>query len=347
MKSFFKRSVISIVVLGMAGSSYAAMSHMSNSNNAGWAPRFTGFFIGVDGLDLRAQNGDLDYITYSPNFTPGSFSTSAVSTSYQWNWRIYGGIKFTDNDDITVSWMSLKNNNSDSVVIPSGTTTALRWLDQQATWSSASASADFTLNDGYLVWGHTVNFNNPWSVRYAAGVEYVKLDADLDVTGASSSSTVILAYEGDSHTQGWGPRVEFDATYHLPYNFALFANTNAALLASTRKISLDAALDTNTTTTPNIFSSYFDTRHVIIPRLGMRLGASYSLVWGQAGGEGASCSALTLDVGWQADAFIHAIERPEDGYINSTTTSVMAETKTSNFTDQGWFIGLKFSSDWL
>jgi hypothetical protein len=348
MKSFFRKSIISMFVMGLAGTS--VVSHAgAQSNSAMWSPHFTGWFIGVDGLYLRPENGDLDYVTLFPAsaFSGGSFQTQNISTDYKWSWRFYGGIKFTDNDDLTFSWLRMRASDNDSVGVPVDNSSQPRWQDTQ-TWDNVSGDVDFDLDEIYLVWGHTINFNNPWTVRYAAGVEYAKLNSDFTITGQDISNGFDgTGFVADSHTRGFGPRFEFDMTYHLPCNFALFGNANAALLVSTRKISQVAIEGSDEDRDLN--SSYFSTRHVVIPKFGARLGASYTYIFGQSGGEGACLSALTIDAGWQFDSYIHAIERPEStGFSTDTLTALssgtFADTKTSNFGDQGFFIGLKYSS---
>ena len=341
MKSFFKKSVISMFVMGMAGSAVAAHGYV----NQAWSPSYTGFFIGLEGLDLRPENGDLDYVTVFPGTASGTFNTNAVHTGYQWGWRLYGGIRFTDNDDITLSWMRLNADDSASTTNVSGVIMAPRFLDDTTAWTGASARIDNELTDIYGVWGHSIHFNNPWSIRYAAGFEYAKIDSDLNITGSSTTTTFDGAgYNSTSHFKGFGPRVEFDMTYHLPYNFALFSNTNAALLVATRKIAQNGNFRT---VTPIYNTSYFSTRHVVVPKFGERLGVSYTWIFGQAGGEGVALSALKIDAGWQVESYIHAVERPEGfGFVDGSTVDGFgfANTKTSNFGDQGFFIGLEYSS---
>jgi hypothetical protein len=342
MKSFFKKSVISMFVMGMAGTSFA-MHNSVNQSGAAWSPHMTGWFIGVDGLDLRPENGDLDYATLFPAVSSGSFSTQSISPDYQWSWRLYGGIKFTDNDDITLSWLRMRANDNESVGIPVNNSAQPRFGFSD-NWTGISGKVDFDLDNAYLVWGHTINFNNPWSVRYAAGFEYAKLNSDMTVTETNTSFEGV-GYTADSHLNGYGPRVEFDMTYHLPYNFALFADANAALLSSTRKISQFGQFGSTNPANETLNSSYFSTRHVVIPHFGERLGVSYTCIFGQAGGEGASLSALTIDAGWQVDTYIHAIERPVESFGDfADFSSTFATTKTSNFGDQGFFIGLKYSA---
>jgi len=359
MKSFFKRSAISLVVIGMAGSVYAKAPVQNNNS---WSPQVTGVFLGVEGLDLRPQNGDLDYVTVFPTVTGGSFNTNSISTSYHWGWRVYGGIKVTENDDLTLSYMQLNNSNSNSVSPDFATTgmeSAPRWLTSLGLtdneWMSVNGHVNFRLNDAYAVWGHTINFNNPWSIRFAGGVEWATIKSNMTVTAQSDfpfpPGLGTVGFESKSNTRGVGPRAEMDMTYHLPYGFALFGNLNGALLASTRDISLDP---TNTVDTDGFFfSSNFSNRHVVIPKFGMRLGVNYAYTWGQAGGEGCRATTLMVDAGWQAESYIHAIERPEDGFtgailaLQRETDGTFAETKTSNFSDSGLFVGVTLGTDWM
>jgi hypothetical protein len=336
MKSFLKKTAISMLVMGMAGTSFAAMSH----NTAMWSPHMNGWFIGVDGLDIRPMNGDLDFVSINPT-SHGSYYSQAISTDYQWSWRLYGGIKFTDNDDITLSWIRMRADDSNSVGILEGNGGIPKWLDNSS-WDSISGKVDFDLDDVYGVWGHTINFNNPWSVRFAAGLDYVRLNSDMTVNAVViDSSNGSIGNTAHSHLRGFGPRVEFDATYHLPYNFALFANANAALFMSERKISIYPNVSPDIES--DFFSTSFSTRHVVVPKFGMRLGASYGWMFGQSGGEGGSVSTLTIDAGWQVESYIHAIERPDGDFFDESFQT----TQASNFGDQGLFVGIKYSSDWL
>lgn len=328
-------------VMGMAGTSFAMSNSNANQSNAMWSPHLTGWFIGVDGLWLKPQNGDLDYVTLFPSVTNGSFSTQSISPDYQWSWRLYAGLKFTDNDDLTLSWLRMRADDSESVGIPTGNSSASRWLS--GTSSSIYGKVDFDLDNVYFVLGHTVNFNNPWSVRFAGGVEYAKLNSDMTVTSTNSSFEGV-GFTADSHLRGFGPRVEMNMTYHLPYNFALFGDANAALLVSTRKIQQYGDFGTATTNNFTLNSSYFSTRHVVVPHFGSRLGVSYTWIFGQSGGEGASLSSLMIDAGWQVDSYIHAIERPVEAFGDTEFSSSFATTKVSNFGDSGFFLGLKYTS---
>jgi hypothetical protein len=171
-----------------------------------------------------------------------------------------------------------------------------------------------------------------------------------------TASVETIGFASNSNLNSIGPRIELDATYHLPHGFALFANANAALLVGNRNISLNPInenLDDIVTDDLPFFN--YTNRHVVVPKAGMRLGASYSIVWGQAGAEGVACSttSLIINAGWQAEAYVHAIERPVDELsagerlaFQSGGTGI-SSTKTSNFGDSGFFVGIQLGTNWM
>jgi hypothetical protein len=374
MKSFFKRSAISMIVLGITGSAYAAVPNNPN-NWSNWSPQYSGVFLGVEGLYLEPRNGDLDYVTVIPSSPGESFTTSNINTDYDWSWRIYGGIKFTENDDITLSWLQSNESDNEHLAL-AGTESDVLSAPRFHfifPWDNITGHASFDLDDAYLVWGHTIHFNNPWSVRFAAGLEYAKIDSDLRVTANDTEADLPIGYTGfeaKSDTKGFGPRVEFDMIYGFGCGFNAFANFNAALLVSSRDVSLNPVVPSVTitdeeegeTTTFDFFSSDYSKRHVVIPKFGARLGVGYTYIFGQAGAEGCG-TALTINVGWQVESYIHAIERPSDGFSDvtfdeepippalqqepETLFGAFNHTKTSNFGDQGPFIGIQVSTGWL
>jgi hypothetical protein len=359
MKSFFKKTAVSMIVLGMAGSSYAAMSSTANTS---WSPHMKGWFIGIDALDLQPRNDDLDFVTVFPNTSTGAVNTKAISPDYDWGFRLFGGIKFGDNDDLTLGWTRFHTNDSSSISDPAGSTPGSlgvsqpRWLFSD-NWKNINAKVNFDLDDVWLVMGHTINFNNPWSVRFAGGLEYAKLDSDMQVQATygflENGVFETYGFENTLDLKGIGPRVEGNAVYHLPYNFALFMDANAALLISRRDIALNTL---NSAGISDVFPSVtFSTRHVVVPHLGMRIGGNWSYYFGQAGGEG-TCNVVTLEAGWQADTYIDAIERVNGSSSNSIATRLAQQraffssnttTKVTNYSNQGLFLGVNFSSNWF
>lgn len=338
MKSLFKQTAISLVVFGMAGSIYAAVSKHDNSC---WEAQLSGAFIGVEGLDLQVQNTP-DYITVFPG-DGGNFVTRKIPATYQWNWRVYGGILFTKNDDITLSWMQLRTSNQNSFINSNDVLIGPRWQVVDF-WENISGRAIYDLDDVYAVWGHTINLNNPWSVRFAAGVEYARLNNRITVVENILSQGINdIGFASKSRLSGIGPRTELRATLHLPHCLALFGDANAALLASKRITSLRPFNDESDAALSSVETH---NRFVVVPKIGIRLGVSYSHVYGLAGAEGTLCrlNTLSIEAGWQAESYIHAIEHVAGNNFNA---SGFADTGVVNFGDQGVFVGLKFSSDWM
>jgi len=317
MKSFLKRSAIGLAVLGITCSANASMF---NSH---------GYFIGVEGLSLRPMNGDLDW--FYVNTSSGGERIGAISTDHDWGWRLFGGLKFGDNEDLTLSWTRLRSSSSDSEDFDA-IGNNIRFVDTSAT--EARAKVNFDLDEVYGVMGHTINFNNLWSLRVAGGLTFARIDSDMKVSLDSSNASDVSSATAKSRLRGWGPRAEADVGYRLNPNFALFANGNTSLLVADRNTSVDFFSSGDFT-----HEYDFSGRNVVVPKLGMRLGVSYSCMMGQAGSEGAGTS-VTIAAGWQVESYIHAIERYQ-------TFNDLPDTTVSNFGDQGVFLGIAFNSGWM
>lgn len=287
-----------------------------------------------------------------PNIDTGAIDNAAIKPSYKWDWRIFGGVKFCDHEDITLSWLRFHTSDSNSIGTPTSLTAGIpgvtfpRWLDDD-TWMNVNASVTFNLDEAYGVYGHTVNVN-AWSMRFAGGVEWAKLHSTMTDHATSFTTGDVFGYQAKSKLRGVGPRVEFDLAYHLPYGFAVFGDTNLAMLIGTR----DVYLDSQDTLFGFFPGDNFGTRHVTIPKLGAKLGLAYTYAFGQLGGEGAggTLSTVSLAAGWEGDAYIHAVERPVDGSVVFTSAGsgiANMDTKVSNYSDQGLFLGVKLSCDWV
>lgn len=343
MQGIFRKSAVGLAILGFAGAASAGMWH--------------GVFFGVDGVDLQPRNGDLDFVSVVPNTTPGTIDTDAVHASYGWGWRIYGGFNFCHHNDFVASWLHQHTNNHSDSLSPVGSslgsaaTSNVRWLGQN-TFNDIAAKINFDLDDVYGVFGHSLMIGN-WGVRFGGGIEWAKLNSRMQDAGTISGS--VYGYENHSNMHGVGPRVDFDFAYHLTHGFNAFARTSAALLIASRDINLETLDDKNAVELNNYD---FSVRHVIVPRIGIKMGIGYTYA-GAVGGEGsASTTSFTVEAGWQADTYIHAVERPEGfgdnnfvvsgngtNYLNANSANV--STKVSNYGSQGFFLGARISTNWM
>lgn len=80
MKSFFKQSAISMIILGgIAGSAHAMHANHHAQGGPFFAPTSHGFFVGLEALRLRPENGDLDVsITFNTAGEEGTIFTQSI-----------------------------------------------------------------------------------------------------------------------------------------------------------------------------------------------------------------------------------------------------------------------------
>lgn len=345
MQGIFKKSAIALAIFGFAGAASAGF--------------VSGAFFGGEGLDLQARNGDLDFVTVLGTGT-SPIGTVGLHPTYAWGWRLFGGLLFCNNNDATFSWLRYRHTNDNDFGTPVSPTaldtplpSILRFMGPEP-WSNIFADVDFQLDDAYLVFGHTVNLG-AWSVRFAGGAEYAKIHNDMTVQGIEetvNSGLQILdelnGYDVESHFHGFGPRVELDFVYHLPYGLSAFAKPNVALIIGSRNIEVTNIFP-DPENSDSLLDYEFTNRRVVIPKLGIKLGLGFTYAMGDVGGEGGIAGpfnncGLTIEAGWQADTYIHAVERPE-GFTTLTANNL--HTRTSNFGIQGFFVGAILGTNWL
>lgn len=321
-----RKTTLSLFIIGFCN------THSSIAGTMG--PVKTGcsgnrLFAGAEALYLQPRNDDLDYTTYLvDNYT----KTLNTHLDYDWGFRLYGGVKFANNNDITIAWQRLHTRDNDMLLGNGDIAIEPRWLNLAA-WASVQSENIFDYDEVSGVFAHTHDFNNAWLIRYGAGAEYAEIDSRLTVNGIEQT---IQGHTNISNFQGFGPRIEADVFYNFYREFNVFASANSALLIGSRDVSLLAHH-------PFGVSRDFSDRNTIVPKLGLRIGLDYQRPFGLIG-DGAA-STIDFQVGWQAETYIDAIERPSTGLVGGEGVVILPQR--SNYSNQGLFFGMKLTSGCL
>ncbi|WP_419420517.1 Lpg1974 family pore-forming outer membrane protein [Legionella sp. D16C41] len=294
----------------------------------------TSLFVGINALYLQPRNDDLDYVTV---FTNRPTYTSNVDLNYDWGFNLFGGIKFYNNNDLTVSWQRLHTSDH-NVTFPSEEfAVEPRWLPQGA-WTSVLGRARFDYDEVSGVIAHTSLFNNGWLIRYGIGADYAEIDSRFLVYATTDTVTVNRGFTNTSVFHGVGPRIEGDVFYNLYQELNVFASANAALLIGSREFYLSAQRSSDS-------SRYFDDRLTQVPKLGLRVGLDYKYPIGLL--STGKRAVIDFQVGWQAETYFDAIERPSTGVIGGEGSLSTFLPRTSNYNNQGLFFGVALSTDCL
>lgn len=341
----FKKSVLALAALGFASTSFAGV--------------FTGIFGGIEGTYLQARNDDLRFVTVYPGLITGDITK--IDNIYlpgdnnDWSYRLFGGMNFCGGEDVTFSFFIFNTSDSRAIPDPVGTNTLPgisqpRWLPSNP-FSNIHGKIVNRLSDYYLEFGHTWSIAEPWTLRVAGGAEYTHLDSNMTVQGTLPTPTIpATGYESRSGLRAVGPRIAIGSNYNVPYGLSVFARGNAALLVGHRNITLDTLYTTPTNAFP---SFYYKQRIPVVPKFGIRAGIGYQQTFGVVGGEGGASPTGTtfrVEAGWQAEAFIHAIERPAGNTSSRQALSPIVnntDTVMSNYTYEGPFVTLSMNTYWL
>lgn len=297
----------------------------------------TSYFAGIDALYLQPRNDDLDYVgVFNPN---GSFQISNLDPDFQWGFRLYTGKEFNNSNDVTLSWQHLHSSNSgdtlgglDSPIFP-------KWLFVSI-WQNIHGHATFDYDEVYAVLAHTQNLQSPWQVRYGFGPEYARIHSEINVSAFNLNSSIAVGHSDASHFNGIGPRFEGNLFYNLNKSLNVFINANTALLIGDRDVSLNATDKIDNT------SKIYSGHNTVVPKVGLQLGINYSQPIGIIGGAGNVATTIDLQAGWQTETYFSAIEHAETGIIGGEGASLLT-TKTSNYNNQGVFLGGKLRTNCL
>ncbi|HFL3390223.1 TPA: Lpg1974 family pore-forming outer membrane protein, partial [Legionella pneumophila] len=102
-----RKTTLSLFIIGFCNTQSSIAGTMGPVNTGCTGNRL---FAGADGLYLQPRNDDLDYATFLvDNYT----KTLNTYLDYDWGFRLYGGIKFANNNDITIAWQRLHTRDND------------------------------------------------------------------------------------------------------------------------------------------------------------------------------------------------------------------------------------------
>ncbi|STX52453.1 major outer membrane protein [Legionella busanensis] len=325
-----KRTALSLFIIGLFNNQSTIAGTMGPVSVCDQ----TNLFIGINALYLQPRNDDLDYATV---FTRRPTYTHNVDLDYDWGFNLFGGIKFYNNNDIKFAWQRLHTIDHDSIFPNEEFAVEPRWLPQ-ASWTSVLGQARFDYDEVSGVIAHTSFFNNGWLIRYGIGAEYAEIDSRFLVDATTDVVTVNRGFTNTSVFHGVGPRIEGDVFYNLYNELNVFASANAALLIGSREFYLTAHRRSDA-------SRYFDDRLTQVPKLGLRVGVDYKRPVGLL--SAGKSAVIDFQVGWQAETYFDAIERPSTGVIGGEGSISTVLPRTSNYNNQGLFFGVALSTDCL
>lgn len=184
-------------------------------------------------------------------------------------------------------------------------------------------------NAANFEFGQRVNFDEAKTVRFFGGVTYARLAADINrlqsgtIFGVLGSANVIR----DSVFNGFGPRIGADMAYHFNNSLGMYADSAFGILAGSQ--GFEDSLILTTSPVVRVRDASINT---VIPEFELKLGATYNraIMNGQ----------LSLDAGWMWIDYLNAVLSDKYRLGNS-----LLGVETSNFTLQGPFVGLKWTSN--
>lgn len=348
-----KKIVLALAGLGLTGAAFASLTPDSAFSNP--TPTGYGWHISAMGDWLQPNTSNLEFasVNTTSSTTNGSITTNSgngsfgegIEPKYDFGYGFEIGMQIPGTtDDVTVNWQQLDANDSANFNLPnqvshsttpsthsSNTTIVLPDLNDV---TNAHSKVDVDYDAVNLEFGHTI-FDNQWTVRPFAGLQYARLDVDQDTNGSahySSTNTatppvttttnVIDFVDEDSGFHGIGPRAGVDAKYNLGYGFGVVGEAAGELLVGTLTSSLNSTNVASVSATNNSSGSLTSVQsvnpeeeHIVVPGLEAKAGLAYDQVINPS-------LCLGIEAGYYVGDYIDATARSNGaGEVSSSGSS--------------------------
>jgi len=306
-----KKTALAVIALGVSGIASAAMytpapapAPACNADSVTVPCERNAWDIGIEALYV--QPSAVANVTETGS-TDGE-SLNDLEPKWNWGFLIEGSYHWGTGSDVNLNWTHFTKTTTNSV--DSGEGEILAGVDYNG---SVTTSVDNKFDEINLEVGQTVNFGEHVDVRFHGGLQFARIEQDLDQTGLNSvASPVSLAglddaIENDSKFTGAGPRVGVDGKYKFNNGFSIVSDLATSLLVGTRKINTSfASVDPAGVISP-ISDSESGSSRQIVPSVEAKLGIRYDHPMSMHGGD------CALELGYQVANFWDAIETLPQG----------------------------------
>jgi hypothetical protein len=244
------------------------------------------FFITGGATYLEPSFNGLDYLTISEESTvPGSIPylrTRTVEPEFNWGYFIQAGYRISHHYDVEASWAqynSSLSNSSTGTGVAGTTTTATS--SNEATYAlttGETATAEAKQNINYSIFdanlGQYHDITEMLRARLFAGIQYGKVDLDVDNTYALTVAPLAAFDNYDSSFSGWGPELGMDLEYKVWHTIGVVGHFAAAFLIGQQETESYVYNDSIPATQASIAT---ESVARLIPTINAKLGANWNV----------------------------------------------------------------------
>lgn len=287
-----------------------------------------GFFFGVQGNLLQAQDNQTDYVISDPSpmlgttFPPSGVSTlHSVDPDYDYGYGAYIGYVYPySGRDIELSGFNFRGTSNDNVFAPPNGGTLWTTVIPLIATNANAAQSRYSTNAivANLKVGQHIFAGARFHIRPAMGLKYAYIQRDLNSTfsGVSLLEDSVGGAQvfQKSRFNGIGPQVSLEGTYYFSHCFGIKGYLNPAILIGTINSSIQASTNTvatgidssgattvtTTTTLTPINRENLNKPDRVVPALEGKLGAIFTYPYGR--------SKLNIEVGYDFNQFFNAVD---------------------------------------
>jgi Legionella pneumophila major outer membrane protein precursor len=289
-------------------------------------------------LDLQPGAGNLEYgtlVTPLPITTP-NWANQSLKPDFSPAFNVGARYIANESNDIELNWSHLKSTASGSFAGTPAQMVGPPYLigPESAPYEIAHGSVQFDYDAVNLDVGHTFCAECAFQVRAFGGVEFARINQNLNGLFQSADGTESSGYTTNSLFTGAGPRLGLKGQYALG-DFQIIGEMAGAALIGTMKSRINFS-----TLTPGVgpnsqaLTSPNSTQ--VIPSLDVRLAAAYTF-------QPTSYGQFKIEAGYRAAVYFDAISQYSLTQVPTTVPPVGVFLATeqhseSNYTDQGPYL---------
>lgn len=310
-----KKTAVAVLALSSTGVFAGTMGPVCSAVNVTVPCESTAWDFGARALYLEPAYSDGNFSYAAVNNTTGQYQD--FNQSWNWGFFIEGSYHFNTGNDANLNWYHINKSSTRNF---SGDFDSLLLSVPEVETGSAYLSPKWDAVN--LEFGQHVDFGENKNIRFHGGVQYARIANTVKLTGSNVNGTGV--HQAKPTYNGFGARIGADMGYDWGNGLGVYANSAAALLAGTSKVSNSYVLSTGTSAMNSA------SKTTVVPELEAKLGLKYGYAMAQGD--------LTLDVGWMWVNYFNVNQS-----INSTAVpGVSTQVVSGDFGLQGLYFGLNW-----
>lgn len=302
--------------------------------------------LGIEAIYVRQASGTNWYVADRVAITGTSFDDAVVrgdaiqhDPRWAWGFRLEGSYHWGTGSDLTVNWTHFQKKTNNDYIGGNLFSNAIIGI---VPWDAINDWADSRFDQVNVEFGQDVEYGKRVRVRSHAGVSFVRLDHERQLSGyldaeiADVELELEAAFWQKSRYNGVGPRFGQDISYDIGSGFSVYGRYAVSVTAGTSKNESAFGLRANIEEdgwqkiAPDLLRT--QSKRTIVAGLETRLGVKYTYPMAQGD--------LIIDAAYQVNSY--------QGILQQATPDLVSVPGYPSISDNNWgYHGASIGLKWI